>query len=59
MALSDSIEEFRFKKLDGLCPFGKLIESLNDNDKKVLDNAINKNIPSVTLQMRYEKKDTK
>lgn len=59
MALSDSIEEFRFKKLDGLCPFGKLVESLNDNDKKVIDNAINKNIPSVTLANALRKEGYK
>ena len=57
MALSESIEEFRFKKLDGLCPFAKLIESLNDADKKALLDALEKKIPSVTLAnaLRKEK----
>lgn len=59
MTLSESIEEFRFKKLDGLCPFGKLIESLNDSDKEALISAINKKIPSVTIASALRKEKYK
>lgn len=59
MTLADSIEEFRFKKLDGICPFGKLIEELNVTDKEALISAINKNIPSVTLANALRKEGFK
>ena len=59
MTLAESIEQFRFKKLDGLCPFAKLIESLDDKDKEVLNNAINKKVPSVTLANALRKEGYK
>ena len=50
MSLEDSIEEFRYKGTDiGLCPFAKLINKLNDADRKALFNAMEKGLPDITL----------
>lgn len=49
MSLEESIEEFRYKGIDAICPFGKLINALNEADKKALYAALDKRIPDVTL----------
>lgn len=54
MSLENSIEEARFKG-NTLCPFARLIDELNDADKKALDAAINKRLPDVTLATALRK----
>ena len=54
MSLENSIEEFRYKG-NNACPFARLIEQLNDADKKALDAAINKRLPDVTLATALRK----
>jgi hypothetical protein len=60
MSLEDSIEEFRYKGTDiGLCPFAKLINKLNEVDKKALFNAIEKSLPDITLANALRKEGYK
>lgn len=60
MSLEDSIEEFRYKGTDnGICPFAKLINKLNEADKKALFNAIEKNLPDITLANALRKEGYK
>lgn len=60
MTLQDSIEQFAHKKpQDDVCPVGKLFTQLNDADKKALLNAIEKNIPSVTITNALRKEGYK
>jgi hypothetical protein len=60
MSLEDSIEEFRFKGTDtGICPFVKLINKLNDADRKALFNAMEKGLPDITLASALRKEGYK
>lgn len=54
MSLENSIEEARYKG-NSLCPFARLIDGLNEADKKALDAAINKRLPDVTLATALRK----
>lgn len=58
MSLENSIEEARYKG-DSLCPFARLIDQLNDADKKALDSAINRRLPDVTLATALRKEGYK
>lgn len=58
MSLENSIEEARYKG-DSVCPFARLIDQLNDADKKALDNAINRRLPDVTLATALRKEGYK
>lgn len=59
MSLEKSIEEFRYKGGNGICPFAKLINTLNDADKKALEAAIAKRLPDVTLASALRKEGYK
>lgn len=58
MSLENSIEEARYKG-DSVCPFARLIDQLNDADKKALDSAINRRLPDVTLATALRKEGYK
>ena len=58
MSLENSIEEARYKG-NTLCPFARLIDGLNNADKKALDAAINKRLPDVTLATALRKEGYK
>lgn len=58
MSLEKSIEEFRYKG-SGLCPFARLINTLNDADKKALNAAITKRLPDVTIASALRKEGYK
>jgi len=59
MSLEKSIEEFRYKGTSGICPFAKLVASLNEADKKAVKNALEKRIPDVTLASALRKEGYK
>jgi hypothetical protein len=59
MSLEKSIEEFRYKGTLGVCPFAKLISTLNAADKKALLSALEKRIPDVTLASALRKEGYK
>lgn len=59
MSLEESIEEFRYKGIDNVCPFAKLIESLSPVDKKALLSAIDKKLPDITLANALRKEGYK
>lgn len=45
MALSDLLNQYINKKTD-LCPFAQVVDSLSDEDQKVLASAIAKGVPN-------------
>jgi len=53
MSLEKSIEEFKHNS--GVCPFAKLINNLNDEDKKALLKALDNKVPDVTLASALRK----
>jgi hypothetical protein len=53
MSLEKSIEEFKHN--NGVCPFAKLINNLNDEDKKALLKALDNKVPDVTLASALRK----
>jgi len=59
MSLEESIEEFRYKGFDDMCPFGKLITNLPETDKKALFSAIEKKLPDITLANALRKEGYK
>jgi hypothetical protein len=54
MSLENSIEEARYKGTS-ICPFARMLNKLNDADKKALEAAIKKNLPDVTLATALRK----
>jgi hypothetical protein len=58
MSLENSIEEARYKG-NTICPFARIINKLNDADKKALEAAIKKNLPDVTLATALRKEGYK
>lgn len=59
MSLEESIEEFRYKGNASICPFAKLLNTLNEADRKAALKAIEKNIPDVTLASALRKEGYK
>jgi hypothetical protein len=59
MSLEESIEAVRYKGADLSCPFQRLINNLPVADKKALLNAIDKNLPDVTLAQALRKEGYK
>lgn len=49
MSLRESIEEVRFIKENEPCPFSKIINQLNKEDKEALQDALDKRLPDVTI----------
>ena len=60
MTLQSSIEHFAYKRpQDDICPVGKLMERLDDADKKALLDAFKKGIPAVTITNALRKEGYK
>lgn len=59
MSLEESLEQFSQNKQNEGCPVGRLILKLNDADKKALDNAFQKSVPSVTITSALRKEGYK
>lgn len=59
MSLEDSIEEFRYKGNGSICPFAKLLNTLNEADRNAALKAIERQIPDVTLASALRKEGYK
>lgn len=53
MSLEKSIEQFKHSY--GVCPFAKLVNNLNDEDRKALLKAIENKVPDITLASALRK----
>ena len=50
MGLKDKIEQFRWKQYENGCPYANFLMTVNDKeDRKALEDAVNKGIPATTI----------
>ena len=50
MGLKDKIEQFRWKQHENGCPYANFLMTVSDKeDKKALEDAVNKGIPATTI----------
>ena len=49
MSLSDSLDEYLSKNNLEICPFGRVLESLNESDRLALAKAIAKGVPASAI----------